>query len=432
MTEIKQDVQAQLHDMVDADWEEQVEFLKEITRFPSLSGQEADVHRHIASFLEKELHLQVDTFGLDIDKIKNLPGYSPVEWTYENSSIVVGKHEGSEGEANSLIFQGHTDVVSPEPSHLWKQDPYDPWEENGRLYGRGAADMKAGLTAFLFAYRALYKAGWQPKSNLMMQFVPDEERTGNGALAALHEGYTAKAALIPEPFGMFPANAQVGSLWFRVKWDTIKRTEDGHVQTNAIEKSQVIISRLHAFVDRLNKNVTHPAFAEMREPIELNIGKIQSGDFESNEPVTAKMEGRIGVLPGETVKERQQQMQQLLAEELQDDEWFRLQPPEIEFYGFHAEATVSDDEAPIFQALDTAHETVVGEAAQRRSLPSTTDARFFQLYYDIDTVCYGPTGGCFHEIDEWVDLESLKQVTKVYTNMIISWCGIEPINNDPS
>ncbi|MBM7634872.1 ArgE/DapE family deacylase [Geomicrobium sediminis] len=418
----------EIHKEIETSWNEQLEFLKELIRYKSLSGDERPIQQYIAHYLQNQLHMHVDRFQPDIESIAKHPGFSPVEWDYENSDVVVGSHYGSEGENNALIFQGHTDVVSAEPVSLWNTDPYEPTEKDGRLYGRGAADMKAGLAAMVFAYRAIQKAGYQPKSNVMLQFVPDEERTGNGALAALEAGYTGKAALIPEPFGLKAAYAQVGSMWFRVRYDTVRSTQDGHVQCNAIEKGQVIIDALKQFVRHLNGQVTHPAFKDQEEPIEMNIGKFHSGDFESNEPVVGTIEGRIGLVPGETVKERKESMRAFLREALQSDDWFCDHLPHIEFYGFHAEPTESDDQSQLFQALDHAHEEVIGGQPKRRTLPSTTDARFFQLYYDSDAICYGPEGGNFHEIDEWVDLESVKQVTKVYANLLSSWCGLEKIS----
>ncbi|WP_353626280.1 M20/M25/M40 family metallo-hydrolase [Bacillus sp. JCM 19041] len=78
----------------------------------------------------------------------------------------------------------------------------------------------------------------------------------------------------------------------------------------------------------------------------------------------------------------------------------------------------------MFQELDRAHTYVTHEQPERRTLPSTTDARFFHLYYDIDAICYGPEGGHFHEVNEWVDLESVRKVTKVYAIMLANWCGL--------
>ncbi|GAK12146.1 acetylornithine deacetylase [Geomicrobium sp. JCM 19039] len=424
---IADEVMTHIEKEIDASWEDEVAFLKDLVRYPSISGEEKPAQKMIANYLEKELDMKVDRFQPNIDKIKNHPGFSPVEWDYENSDIVIGQHFGEEQEKNSLILQGHTDVVSPEPVGLWSSPPYEPVVTDGKLYGRGAADMKGGLAAMIFAYRAIVRAGFEPKSNVMLQFVPDEERTGNGALAALHEGYTAKGALIPEPFGMKAAVAQVGSLWFRVKFRTVKKTKHGNVQANAIEKSQQVIAALKNFEKQLSESVTHPAFADQDNPLDMNLGVLEVGDFESNEPVTGKIEGRIALLPNETVNERKDQLREYIQQTFAKDDWFNDQPPEVEFYGFHAEATVSDDQTPLFKVLDASHEAVTGTYPERRSLPSTTDARFFHLYYDMDAICYGPDGGNFHEIDEWVDLESVKKVTKVYAHMLASWSGLKRI-----
>jgi acetylornithine deacetylase/succinyl-diaminopimelate desuccinylase-like protein len=79
----------------------------------------------------------------------------------------------------------------------------------GRLYGRGAGDMKAGIVCFVIALKALEKLGWRPAADVTLQTVVEEECTGNGTLACLERGYKADLALIPEPFP-FLITAQLG------------------------------------------------------------------------------------------------------------------------------------------------------------------------------------------------------------------------------
>lgn len=416
----------QLNHKVEELWQEELEFLKTMIRFPSLSGKEHRLQLFLADYLTTKLKLQVDRFTPAIQQIEKHPGYSPPKWTYEYSDIVIGTHKGiNPSEGKTLIFQGHADVVSAEPATEWDSSPWEPFEKDGRLYGRGSADMKGGIAAMVFAYRAVIECGYMPKNDFMIQVVPDEERTGNGALAALEAGYTADAALIPEPFGLQASVGQVGALWFEISLRTIKKDEYKQTQTNVIEKLHTITSSLMAFERYLNQTRSHLAFSDQDNPIDLNIGKVTAGDFASNEPVHATIEGRVALLPGEQISERKQELLDWIKQETKNDIWFKENPPTIDFYGFHAEGTLSDDTSPLFQELDAAHERVTKTKPTRRTLPSTTDARHFQLYYDIDTICYGPVGGQFHEVNEWVDLNSIKDVTKVYATFLANWCGVE-------
>ncbi|WP_078393921.1 ArgE/DapE family deacylase [Shouchella patagoniensis] len=414
---------------IDEQWQDQLDFLKTIVRFPTISGRERVMQLYLADYFSQNLKMKVDRFIPDIDMIASHPGFSPPEWSYEQSDIVIGSQKGIEPEAGrSLIFQAHADVVSAEPISEWVSDPWEPHEQDGRLYGRGVADMKAGLAAMVFAYKAIREAGYIPKADFMLQIVPDEERTGNGALATLEAGYRAEGALIPEPFGLKAAVAQVGALWFRVNIKTIQKDAWNQKQTNVIEKCNTVISALMSFEDELNKTVTHLAFSEQKKPINLNIGTIKAGDFASNEPIKATIEGRISMLPGEKIDDRKKELEEWLIKKTKHDKWFKTNPPHVEFFGFHAEGSCSDDSTPLFQELDKAHTYVTHELPKRRTLPSTTDARFFHLYYDIDAICYGPEGGQFHEVNEWVDLESVRKVTKVYAIMLANWCGLSKVD----
>lgn len=108
----------------------------------------------------------------------------------------------------------------------------------------------------------------------------------------------------------------------------------------------------------------------------------------------------------------------------QADKWLRQSPPEITFYGFHAEGAALDRGLEIFKELEWAHKTTTGEEFEFGVTTATSDMRFYNLYYNIPATCYGPLGGNMHGADEWVDLESVKAVTKTYAAFILSWCGV--------
>lgn len=86
-------------------------------------------------------------------------------------------------------------------------------------YGRGSGDMKGGVVAAITALKALRKLGYRPSGRLHFETVPEEENTGNGALACCVKGYTADACIIPEPFADTLSTAQVGVMWMTVEVD---------------------------------------------------------------------------------------------------------------------------------------------------------------------------------------------------------------------
>ena len=199
----------------DALHDEAIDMLADLVRHPSTLGNEASAQNHMADVFAG-LGLNVDKFEIDIDAIKDLPGFSPVDWSYEGKENVVAIHQPQRNTGRSLIFNGHIDVVPEGPADMWTDPPYEPVVRDGWLYGRGSGDMKAGIVAFTMAYKALQTMGLQPAAPVYRQTVIEEECTGNGALACLARGYTADAAVITEPTGKQLMTAQLGVMWFRV------------------------------------------------------------------------------------------------------------------------------------------------------------------------------------------------------------------------
>ncbi len=183
---------------VDAGFDEQLRFTEQLTRIPSLRGQEAPAQDMMATAMRAR-GLAVDRWRIDVDDIRHLPGFSPVTVSYDDAWNVVGAHRAVDPAGRSLILNGHIDVVPTGPADMWTTPPFEVRVADGWMYGRGAGDMKAGLAANLFALDALERAGVAPAADVYVQSVIEEECTGNGALACLQRGYRAHAALITEP-----------------------------------------------------------------------------------------------------------------------------------------------------------------------------------------------------------------------------------------
>ena len=201
---------------VDAHFDAQLAFTQDLVRFPSLREQE-----HTAQdFLYEAMRARgfaMDRWKIDVKDIESHPGFGPVTVSYENAFNVVGTYRPAQQQGRSLILNGHIDVVPTGPVDMWTRSPWDPAIIDGWMYGRGAADMKAGLAANLYAYDAVRAAGYEPAAPIYFQSVVEEECTGNGALAALLRGYRADAVIIPEPEENMLVRANVGVLWFKVR-----------------------------------------------------------------------------------------------------------------------------------------------------------------------------------------------------------------------
>ena len=95
-----------------------------------------------------------------MQRLTSSGGFAPVPWEYENRYNLVATEPAAGKGGRSVLFNGHLDVVSPEPEDLWQHDPFKPVIRDGWLYGRGAGDMKSGVAAMVYALHALKKAGF--------------------------------------------------------------------------------------------------------------------------------------------------------------------------------------------------------------------------------------------------------------------------------
>lgn len=409
---------------VEKAWPEQVAHLQALVREPSTLGNEAGVQRLMQATF-RGLGLEVTSFEPDIGSISHLPGYSPVEWSYRGRPNVVGVWRASEKGGRSLVLNGHVDVVSPEPIAHWSHDPWGAEIVGDRLYGRGSSDMKAGVGAMCFAVRAIQAAGVRLKGDVILQSVIEEECTGNGTLACLARGFRGDGCLVTEPSWGRTVSAQVGVLWGRVKTRGVAAHVMGANQAvNAIEKMYVLIQGMRELEALLNSQ-KHPAFKDLPWPINFNPGIIRSGDWPSTVPSECELEFRMGFYPGMSAEEAKAMVREQLMSAAAKDPWLRENPPEVSFFGFHAEGDVVDPaESPVIRTLEAVHREVVGRSIPSQPITATTDARFFVLYYGIPATCYGASGAGAHGIDEYVELPTVLESTKVTAAFILDWCGV--------
>ena len=411
---------------VDEGFDEQVEFLAELTRLPSLRGQEAPAQDVMARALRAR-GLTVDRWKVDVADIAHLPGFSQVAVSYEDAWNVVGAHRSAQGAGRSLILNGHIDVVPTGPLDMWREPPFAPKVIDGWMYGRGAGDMKAGLAANLFAFDALRRCGWRPAADVYVQSVIEEECTGNGALACLQRGYRADAAIITEPSGGGLMAAQVGVMWFQVE----VRGKPAHVAyagtgANAIEACFPLIAALHRLEHRWN-DAGHAAFAGHEHPINFVVSKIAGGDWTSSVPAWCTFDMRVGLYPGMALATVRAEVERTIAEAAAQDAFLARNPPRVVYHGFQAEGYVLPQGSDAQHLLERCHAEVTGELLGQYASTATTDARFYGLYADIPALVYGPTAESIHGFDERVELESMRRVTRTLALFMADWCGLAPL-----
>jgi acetylornithine deacetylase len=357
-----QNLKAKLASAIDANWERQVAWLKQLVSFPSLRGQEGPCQDWIArGFAERGW--SVDRYTLDQVSMDHLPGYSPVMDTdYARAVQVVATVRPPVTKGRSLILQGHVDVVPAGPAEMWTRPPFDPVIRDGYLYGRGANDMKQGVSAMVFAMDALRTAGLAPAADVYVETVTEEECTGNGALSTLARGYRAEACLIPEPTANILARASVGVMWFRLRVRGIP-VHVAHAQTgsNAIMSAYVLINAIYALTARINERAkTHEWYKDVADPVKFNPGVIRGGDWGSSTPAWCEVDCRIGLLPGTSLEAARAEVLNAVAEAARGDHFLANNPPEVIWNGFQADAHVLQPGSEAEAVLGRVHEDILG------------------------------------------------------------------------
>ena len=160
------------------------------------------------------------------------------------------------------------------------------------MFGRGAADMKAGIVAMLGAVRALRDVGL--RGDVLVETVIEEECTGNGAAACRARCPRTDAALIPEPFDHAAMEAQVGVLWARLTvHGKAAHAERADQAVNAVLAALPVIERIKALEAEVNREPRSRWFADHPHPLNYNVGVIQGGDWASSVPEECVLEVRI-------------------------------------------------------------------------------------------------------------------------------------------
>src|ERR1700755_2018036 len=210
------DTQQKILDAVDAGFDAQLATTRDFVAIPSTRGAEGPCQDMIGDLLRARGY-EVDDWHIDVEDLKDLRGFGPIEHDFSRARTVVGTYRPPSNGGRSLILQGHCDVVPAGPLDMWDTPPFTPTIKDGWLYGRGAGDMKSGTIAALYALDALRAAGLKPTARIHFQSVIEEESTGVGALSTLQRGYRADCCFIPEPTSGHIVRSQVGVIWFRLK-----------------------------------------------------------------------------------------------------------------------------------------------------------------------------------------------------------------------
>ncbi len=364
------------------------------SRNPSLAAG-APGERAVAELLAQVLR----DWGCQVDLLEAAPGRPNVV------ARIGGGHGG-----RSLMLNGHLDTVDVAGmTHA----PFTPAERDGRLYARGATDMKAGIAAMCAA--AVRAADTGLGGEVIIAAVADEEYESLGTRSLLAAGLTAHAAIVTEPTRLAICPAHRGFAWVDVTVEG--RAAHGSrydVGVDAITHAGLLLAELDAHQRAVLTRRTHPLLGHAS----LHAGTISGGIGISTYPDRCAMSLERRTLPGERGADFALEVEGAIARA-------RARTPELRATVTRGLVQEPNDVAldhPIVTALQAA---CAGERAPARveGLSCWTDAALLTAA-GIPAVCYGPGDiALAHAAEEWVRTDEIVRATAVLTRLVAAWCG---------
>lgn len=314
------------------------------------------------------------------------------------------------GGGRSLMLNGHVDTVAV----AGMDRPFEPQIRDGRLFGRGAYDMKGGVAAMIGAVRAVRAAGIVPAGDVVLAMVADEEYASLGTEAVVRDVRT-DAAIVTEPTALDVCIAHKGFAWVRFTVEGRaahgSRYDEGRDAIAAMGRVLAEIARLDAevFPRRQHPLVGRPS---------LHASTIAGGDGLSTYPSACTLEVERRMLPDETVEDVTREMNDVLHRAADGGRAFRGTCDVF----FHRPGYEIGAGAPVVTAVrDAAARTLGRQPRLTGSWPWLDSAILGRA--GIPTVIIGPGGAGAHSVEEYVDLDSVAQCAQVLAGAIVEFCG---------
>ncbi|SFE56773.1 peptidase [Alteribacillus iranensis] len=418
------DYKTQIRDYIHSSKEDYLTFFQKTIQEASTVGKEQGVQELIAGRLQ-EAGLDVDMWDLSYEELSKSSFFNSTRTSFEGSPNVAAVWKGT-GDGPSLILNGHVDVVPEGDLSDWNADPFSGKIEDGKVYGRGTTDMKGGNLSSLIALETLMKLGIRLKGDVIFQSVVEEESGGSGTLSCIQRGYKADVALIPEPSQMRIFPKQQGSCWFRVKVQGVSAHGGTRYEgVSAIEKGWHVFREIQSLEKRRNDRITDPLYDSNPIPIPINIGKFEGGYFPSAVPDKVVIEGRMGIAPGETIEEAQQEFENVMKDLAKEDSYFNDKPVEVEWFGLRLPPGNCPLDHDLIKHLSTHYEAMKGEKPDVAGSTWGTDGGLFTQAADIPAVIFGPgTTAMAHFANEYVEIDSMFETAEIMALAIIDYCGL--------
>ncbi|MDD4112244.1 MAG: ArgE/DapE family deacylase [Herbinix sp.] len=407
-----------------------INFLQKLISFDStfinqgIEGNEGAIQEWLSKQLT-EWGFETRLIEPNNEMISSMPDYNSGH-NYEGRPNLIALSKGR-GKGKSIILNGHIDTVPLDNINLWKHHPLSGMIEDGKIYGRGACDMKAGVAAMILAVKYIKDCKLELKGDIIIESVVDEEGGGNGTLACIAEGYKADAAIVTEPTGlnMFCASRGVFLLEVKVtgksshacyKWSGV----------NAIEKAYKIADGLKELETRWLATRKNPLLPSPT----ITLGQIEGGISAATVPSNCIMRFDIKYLPYEVnangiqtkvnANDIKEEVMECIRNTCQGDPWLKNNPVELNWYLSVMPHSI-DINNPLVDVVSESCDEIIGKHVIS-GLPSGADARHLQNNGGIPTIIFGPGDmENAHSINEYVGIDDYIKSIQVLAKTILKW-----------
>jgi acetylornithine deacetylase len=322
---------------------------------------------------------------------------------------VIGVLKGT-GEGKCLMLNGHMDTVGTQGMEI---EPYNPTYADGKIYGRGSLDMKAGLAAIIKATESVIASGVQLSGDVLLAFVADEEYASIGSEAVVRK-YSADAGIICEPTNLNISIAHKGFVWIDVKvFGKAAHGSRFHEGVDAIVKAGKFLVALERFESDTLMRRSH----RLLDPPSIHASIISGGTGLSTYPDYCEVKLERRTIPGETPVSVKKEIDELISNLSAEDEQFRAT---VDVFFDRSPLEVSEDQ-PIVQAISSAYQSVLRREPVYVGTSGWLDSAIF-ADVGIPTISFGPSGEGLHASVEYVDFESVVSTTQVLAKTIVDFC----------
>ena len=320
----------------------------------------------------------------------------------------------------TLMLNGHMDTVKADGM----EGAFEPRIIDGKLYGRGASDMKGPVASMAGAMIALKQTGALEAGKVILAAVIDEEHKSLGTIDLLESGVTADGALVGEPTQLQVCTAHRGLEWFQFHF--IGKAVHGGAQREGINAIQKAVSFINALESDLIPEVysrKHPLLQEAT----LNYGVIHGGTQLSTVAGECDLYVDRRYLPYETYDEVTAQFRNLLDKLAAEDPKFRCEmkvmDESVMKEGYVHEPMYTELDDPLVLQIRESVTEVLETEPVMSFFPAWTDGGLLRSYGNIPTVVLGPgLIECCHALNEYIPVEHLKKAAMIYALTAVDFC----------